>query len=186
MPKRPDPRFPIPSPEKAENYVLDLLGGIVRRRPLTGEEALAQLNRMEEDARRGNPSAQTEFARHLLTDAPDNRKNRRALALLRKAAARKHPEALHLLGIVMLRGQGLAADPEAGAKLLEEAAYQGVAGAAADLATLPPGFRTPRLRPRRPLLAAHSRRQGARGLSARGRPHAQGRPGRPRRPQRSR
>ena len=27
MPKRPDPRFPIPAPEKAEDYVLDLLGG---------------------------------------------------------------------------------------------------------------------------------------------------------------
>lgn len=55
MPKRPDPSFPIPGPEKAESYVLDLLGGIVRRRPLTGEEALAQLNRIEEDARRGHP-----------------------------------------------------------------------------------------------------------------------------------
>ena len=69
MPKRPDPRFPIPAPEKAEDYVLDLLGGIVRRRPLTGEEAMAQLIRLEEDARRGNPAAQTEFARRLLTDA---------------------------------------------------------------------------------------------------------------------
>ena len=48
MPKRPDPRFPIPAPEKAEDYVLDLLGGIVRRRPLTGEEAMAQLIRLEE------------------------------------------------------------------------------------------------------------------------------------------
>lgn len=136
MPKRPDPSFPIPGPEKAESYVLDLLGGIVRRRPLTGEEALAQLNRIEEDARRGNPAAQTEFARHLLSDAPDSRKNRRALGLLRKAAARKLPEALYLLGIVMLRGQGLAADPEEGTRLLEEAAYQGSAGAAADLAKL--------------------------------------------------
>ena len=136
MPKRPDSRFPIPEPEKAENYVLDLLGGIVRRRPLTGEEAMAQLIRLEEDARRGNPAAQTEFARRLLTDAPDSRKNRRALSLLRKAAARKLPEALHLLGIVMLRGQGLDADPEAGAKLLEEAAYQGSTGAAADYARL--------------------------------------------------
>ena len=136
MPKRPDPRFPIPAPEKAEDYVLDLLGGIVRRRPLTGEEAMAQLIRLEEDARRGNPAAQTEFARRLLTDAPDSRKNRRALSLLRKAAARKLPEALHLLGVVMLRGQGLDADPAEGAKLLEEAAYLGSAGAAADLARL--------------------------------------------------
>ena len=136
MPKRPDPRFPIPAPEKAEDYVLDLLGGIVRRRPLTGEEAMAQLIRLEEDARRGNPAAQTEFARRLLTDAPDSRKNRRALSLLRKAAARKLPEALHLLGVVMLRGQGLKADPSEGAKLLEEAAYLGSAGAAAGLARL--------------------------------------------------
>ena len=116
--------------------VLDLLGGIVRRRPLTGEEAMAQLIRLEEDARRGNPAAQTEFARRLLTDAPDSRKNRRALSLLRKTAARKLPEALHLLGVVMLRGQGLDADPAEGAKLLEEAAYLGSAGAAADLARL--------------------------------------------------
>ena len=116
--------------------MLDLLGGIVRRRPLTGEEAMAQLIRLEEDARRGNPAAQTEFARRLLTDAPDSRKNRRALSLLRKAAARKLPEALHLLGVVMLRGQGLDADPAEGAKLLEEAAYLGSAGAAADLARL--------------------------------------------------
>lgn len=136
MPKRPDPRFPIPAPEKAEDYVLDLLGGIVRRRPLTGEEAMAQLIRLEEDARRGNPAAQTEFARRLLTDAPDSRKNRRALSLLRKATARKLPEALHLLGVVMLRGQGLKADPAEGAKLLEEAAYLGSAGAAAGLARL--------------------------------------------------
>lgn len=136
MPKRPDDRFPIPASDRADNYVLDLLGGIVRRRPLTGEEALAQLNRLEADAKRGNPDAQTEFARHLLTDAPDNRSNRRALRLLRHAAQRRLPEALYLLGIVMLRGQGLKADPEGGAERLREAAYLGSAGAAADYARL--------------------------------------------------
>ena len=136
MPKCPDSRFAIPASDRSDNYVLDLLGGIVRRRPLTGEEALAQLNRLEEDAKRGNPTAQTEFARYLLTDAPDSRKNRRALALLRRAAKRKLPEALYLLGIVLLRGQGLKADPVEGANYLHQAALLGSAGAANDYAKL--------------------------------------------------
>ena len=91
--------------------MLDLLGGIVRRRPLTGEEAMAQLIRLEEDARRGNPR-RTDRIR----PPPSRRRARQpqeppCASLLRKAAARKLPEALHLLGVVMLRGQGLDADP---------------------------------------------------------------------------
>ena len=136
MPKRPDDRFPIPASSREDNYVLDLLGGIVRRRPLTGEEALAQLQKLEADAAAGNPEAQTEFARYLLTDAPDSRKNRRALLLLRRAAKHSLPKALHLLGIVMLRGQGLKADPAEGARLLYAAAMAGLAPAARDYAAL--------------------------------------------------
>ena len=33
MPKRPDETFPLPSPEAPADIVLDLLGGMVRRRP---------------------------------------------------------------------------------------------------------------------------------------------------------
>ena len=136
MPKRPDDRFPIPASAREENYVLDLLGGIVRRRPLTGEEALAALRKIEDDAAAGDPAAQTEFARYLLTDEPDSRKNRRALLLLKRAVKSRLPEALHLLGIVMLRGQGLKADPARGASLLRDAALLGSAPSARDYAML--------------------------------------------------
>ncbi|MFU0842307.1 MAG: hypothetical protein ACFWTZ_06860 [Burkholderia sp.] len=94
--------------------LLGLLGGVVRRRPLTGEEALAALNSLERRAAEGDPKSQTEFARYLLTDAPDARRNRRALLLLKKAAASGLPEAIRLLGIVYMRGQGLSADRRKG------------------------------------------------------------------------
>ncbi len=134
MPKRPDATFSIPAPEAARNVVLDLLGGVVRRRPLTGEEALAALNRLEADAAAGDAAAQTAFARTLLTDSPDSRKNRRALLLLRRAVKKDLPQALHLLGLLYLRGQGLAADREKGAALVIRAATAGLAEAELDAA----------------------------------------------------
>jgi uncharacterized protein len=125
MPKKPDEIFAVPAAREEESYLLGLLGGVVRRRPLTGEEALAALNSLERRAAEGDPKSQTEFARYLLTDAPDARRNRRALLLLKKAAASGLPEAIRLLGIVYMRGQGLSADRRKGQELLHRAALLG-------------------------------------------------------------
>ena len=134
MPKRPDSRFSIPQPEAFTEPVLDLLGGVARPRPLTGEEAIKRLAEMEARARAGDPESQAELARRLLTESPDARKNRRALGLLRHAAAAGCASGLHLLALVHLRGQGLAQNLEEGVRLLEEAAYRGSRAAQADLA----------------------------------------------------
>ena len=134
MPKRPDPLFEIPRPAAFTEPVLDLLGGVARPRTLSGEEAIAALRRIEEDAGLGDPEAQAELARRLLTDAPNARSNRRALLLLKKSAARRSPAGLHLLALHHLRGQGLQKNPEAGVRLLEEAAYLGSVPAQTDLA----------------------------------------------------
>lgn len=134
MPKRPDPLFEIPRPAAFTEPVLDLLGGVARPRPLAGGEAIAALGRIEAQARAGDPAAQAELARRLLTEDPDARKNRRALLLLRKSAAARSPEGLHLLGLLHLRGQGLKRDPAEGVRLLEEAAFLGSLPAQTDLA----------------------------------------------------
>ncbi|MDO5533005.1 tetratricopeptide repeat protein [Sutterella sp.] len=134
MPKRPDERFTIPRPEAFTLPVLDLLGGVARPRVLTGAEAIAELGRIEEKARAGDPAAQAELARRLLTEDPDARKNRRALLLLKKSAASGNPEGLHLLALVHLRGQGLKQNLPEGVRLLETAAYKGNRDAARDLA----------------------------------------------------
>lgn len=76
MPKQPDERFPIPQPQAFTEPVLDLLGGVARPRPLSGEEAIRRLNEMEARARAGDPESQAELARRLLTEAPNARKNR--------------------------------------------------------------------------------------------------------------
>ncbi len=134
MPKRPDNRFSIAEPRPMSAGVVELLSGIVRRRPLSGEEALREEARIEAAARAGDPDAQAKFARRLLTDQPNARKNRQALRLLRRAAAKNHPEALHLLGLAYMRGQGAAQDMKKGADLIERAAYLGEKGAEEDIA----------------------------------------------------
>lgn len=136
MPKRPDPLFSIPQPEAFTEPVLELLGGVARPRPrhLTGDEAIAALARIETQAQAGDPAAEAELARRLLTEAPNARKNRRALSLLKKSAAARSPEGLHLLALVHLRGQGLKKDPETGVQLLTAAALAGNRFAQADLA----------------------------------------------------
>ncbi len=134
MPKRPDPLFEIPRPAAFTEPVLDLLGGVARPRSLSGEEAIAQLARIEAAAHQGDPEAQAELARRLLTESPNARTNRRALILLRKSAAQRSPAGLHLLALLNLRGQGMKKDPTEGVRLLEEAAYLGSAAAQTDLA----------------------------------------------------
>ena len=134
MPKQPDERFPIPQPQAFTEPVLDLLGGVARPRPLSGEEAIRRLNEMEARARAGDPESQAELARRLLTEAPNARKNRRALILLRHAAAAGSATGLHLLALLHLRGQGLSQDLTKGVELLESAAYRGSKAAQADLA----------------------------------------------------
>lgn len=132
MPKCPDPLFEIPCPSLQDNYVVDLLGGVVRKRPPTGEEALEQRNRLKELARQGDPLAQARFARTLLTDNPNARKNQQARRLLTRAARTREPLALYLLGLIKLRAQGCAADHPGGVALIEEAALLGNRDAARD------------------------------------------------------
>ena len=134
MPKKPDERFAIPLPSVKSDGVLDLLGGVARTRPLSGEELLRQAAETERAAKAGDPAAQAAAARMLLTDSPDFRKNRRAVALLKKAAQKKAPEALYLLGLVYLRGQGVRQNDAEGVRYLEAAAYLGHLGAEKDLA----------------------------------------------------
>lgn len=125
MPKTPDARFPLPDESITQSGVVDLLSGVVRQRPLSGEEALAELNRIAELAKEGNLDARCRYAQHLLHNPDESHSNRRVLALLRPAAAAGHVEGLYLLGLITLRGQGLAQNLEEGATLVERAAGQG-------------------------------------------------------------
>ena len=134
MPKKPDDRFSIPLPSAEGDGVLDLLGGVARRRALSGEELLRARAETERAAKAGDPKAQAALARELLTDEPDFRKNRKALSLLRQAAQKHCPEALYLLGLVYLRGQGVTRDDSMGVQYLEAAAYLGHISAEIDLA----------------------------------------------------
>lgn len=134
MPKRPDERFPWPQIDPAGNYVVDLLGGIVRRRPMSGEELLAREREIDAAAAAGDPAAQTAVAKRLFIEQPNAEANRRAVRLLKKAIARRLPAAHHLYGIALLRGQGLKADHAAAVRHLEAAALAGDAAAQIDLA----------------------------------------------------
>lgn len=66
MPKTPDARFPLPQQSFTQGGVVDLLGGVVRQRPLSGEEALAELKRIAELAQKGDLDARCRYALHLL------------------------------------------------------------------------------------------------------------------------
>lgn len=126
MPKKPDERFPIPRPEIERSGVLDLLGGVARRRPLSGDELLAEEERLQAAAKAGDPNAQAAWAMRLLSEEPDARKNRKVLTLLRHAAQKHSRLGLFLLGLMHLRGQGLAQDLPTGLRYVEAAAYLGV------------------------------------------------------------
>lgn len=134
MPKRPDERFSWPQSDDAGDFVVDLLGGVVRRRPLSGEELLARERATEEAAKRGDPTAQTTVARRCFTEEGNAEANRRAVRLLKKALAHDLPAAHHLYALALLRGQGLAANHKEAVKHLEKAALAGDAAAQIDLA----------------------------------------------------
>lgn len=125
MPKTPDARFPLPQQSFTQGGVVDLLGGVVRQRPLSGEEALAELKRIAELAQKGDLDARCRYALHLLQNPDEPRVNRRVLALLRPTLEANHVEGLYLMGLLTLRGQGLAQDLSAGADFIERAATLG-------------------------------------------------------------
>lgn len=128
MPKRPSELFSFPDADPA--FTMKEEAG--RRLPLSGEEALKQLERMERAAAAGDPASIAEKARRLFTEAPCAEQNRRALRLLRRASASRHPGVLHLLGLAALRGQGCARNEAEGLKLVEAAALLGCTDAQAD------------------------------------------------------
>ena len=105
--------------------MVDLLSGVVRARPLSGDEALRELERITALARAGNNDARCELAYHLLANPAGSTVNRRILLLVRPAAAAGHREGLYLLGLLTLRGQGLKQNLEAGAALITRAALAG-------------------------------------------------------------
>lgn len=134
MPKRPDEAFQIPKPEDDGNYVLDLLGGVVRKRPLSGEEALRQEEEFLKQAKSGRPEAICHVAGRLLRGSPDAESNRKAIRLMKKGLTGGHPELLHLFAVCALRGQGMKKNVELGVKLLHKAALDGCPQAEFDYA----------------------------------------------------
>ena len=123
MPKRPDERYAWPQVDETGDFVVDLLGGVVRRRPMSGDELLAREREVERMADKGDPAAQTALARRLFTESPSAEKNRRAVRLLKKALRFNLPSAQLLWGLALLRGQGMAADPKEALVWLEKAAF---------------------------------------------------------------
>ena len=101
MPKTPDARFPLPQQSFTQGGVVDLLGGVVRQRPLSGEEALAELKRIAELAQKGDLDARCRYALHLLQNPDEPRVNRRVLALLRPTLEANHVEGLYLMGLLL-------------------------------------------------------------------------------------
>lgn len=134
MPKRPDETFQIPKPEDEGNYVLDLLGGVVRKRPLSGEEALRQEEEFLKQAKAGRPEAICHVAGRLLRSSPDAEANRKAVRLMKKGLASGHPDLVHLFAVCALRGQGMKKNVELGVRLLRQAALDGCPQAEFDYA----------------------------------------------------
>lgn len=122
--------FPLPDVKDDSNYVLDLLGGVVRKRPPTGEEALAQLNALEQRAKKHHDlQARYQLALYLLTHDAPSKFNRKIVSLLREPVHAQMPEALFLMGLLILREQGLKPDPQKAAELILQAAHAGYAEA---------------------------------------------------------
>lgn len=131
---KPIPPFEITEKNVAQTHVLDLLGGVVRTRPLSGEEALERLDELERKALEGDPVAQASFARYLLTHDVCARNNRRAVRILKKSLETGLPEAAYLWGLLLMLGQGVTADHTAALGFWEEAALKGHVDAQRDLA----------------------------------------------------
>lgn len=134
MPKRPDERFAWPQVDETGDFVVDLLGGVVRRRPLSGDELLAREREIERMASEGDPAAQTALAKRLFMESPNAERNRRAVRLLKKALPSNLPAAHLLWGLALLRGQGTAADPKEALLWIHKAAMARDAAAQITLA----------------------------------------------------
>ncbi len=79
---------------------------------------------LEEAAARGNPLASHNLALLLLASNADA-DLQKAVDLLKKAAEAEIPDAQHALGVLYLKGRGVAKDPAAAARLFERAARNG-------------------------------------------------------------
>lgn len=103
---------------------------------LSGEEALREVERWAREARAGHPGATVRYVRHLLKNENEPRRQMRARKLLSPLVEREFPEALHIAGLMALRGDGEAPDEEKGLRLIERAAYLGRIEAVLDTARL--------------------------------------------------
>ena len=121
--------FPAPGSEEVlrpEEGVLDLLGGTPRKTLRSDTESLEAHAR---SAATGDPQAQYELAKLLLTGKPLSIQNREAAKWLRKASAREHAASEALLGLLYARGQGVHPNPERAVELFRTAAIAGNASA---------------------------------------------------------
>ncbi len=102
---------------------------------MSSDEALARRLEVERLALGGDPGSKLELARRLLSEPPPSaQKNRRAVRMLEPLLAPGFPGALHLWGLVLMRGQGKRRDLPQGAQCLYRAALAGVPAAQADYA----------------------------------------------------
>lgn len=125
MPKRPDDTFPIPEWEVTASHVLDLLGGTVRARPLSGEEALAALEKLQADAKAGDAKAATRWGHYLIAHQPESESNRTAIRAFRMSHKKGLADGTFFLGLMLLRGQGTAQNKAKAIELLEPIAFAG-------------------------------------------------------------
>lgn len=115
---------------------------------LSGEEALRELERLEKEARAGHPRAIVRYVRHLLKNPEEPRRYQRVRRLLGPALEQNDPEALHIAGLMAVRGDGVSPDEEKGLSLIERAAYAGRVEAMLDAARL---YETVRIDPKKAL-----------------------------------
>lgn len=125
MPKRPDDTFPVPPWEVNSSHVVDLLGGRVRARPLSGEEALKALETLQKDAKAGNPDALARWGHYLIAHLPSNLTNREALLGFKRSHKQGCDAGTFFLGLMYLRGQGTAQQKEKGIETLLPIAFKG-------------------------------------------------------------
>ena len=102
----------------------------------SGEERLRELEQLERDAKAGDDRAALAFVRHLLKNPDEPRRFARARHLLLSPLQKEMPEALHLAGLMALRGEGEPPDEEKALRLVERAAYLGRVEAMLDAARL--------------------------------------------------
>lgn len=137
--------FPAPGADEIRRpveSVLDLLDGSPRAPGRPGAESLEEYAR---SAATGDPQAQYELARLLVSGKPLSIQNREAVKWLRKASARDHAASEALLGLLYARGQGVHPNPERAVELFRTAAIAGNASAQYHLGiALENGFGTPK------------------------------------------